>query len=56
MSGGAIASLAVLALALVLPLLALRRREIDWSRGWKMAAIWLGLFVLAVMLFRWIGM
>ena len=56
MSGGAIASLAVLALALVLPLLALRRREIDWTRGWKMAAIWLGLFILAAMLFRWIGM
>ena len=56
MNGGAIASLAVLALALVLPLLALRRREVDWSKGWKMAAIWLGLFILAAMLFRWIGM
>ena len=56
MSGGAIASLAILALALVLPLLALRRREIDWTRGWKMAAIWLGLFVPAGMLFRWIGL
>ena len=56
MNGGAIASLAVLALALVLPLLALRRREVYWSKGWKMAAIWLGLFILAAMLFRWIGM
>ena len=56
MSGGAIASLAFLALALVLPMLALRRREIDWTRGWKMAAIWLGLFILAAMLFQWIGM
>ena len=56
MSGGAIASLTVLALALVLPMLALRRREIDWARGWKMAAIWLGLFVLAAMLFKGIGM
>ena len=56
MSGGAIASLAVLALVLVLPLLALRRREVDWTRGWKMAAIWLGLFILAAMLFKWIGM
>lgn len=56
MSGGAIASLAILALALVLPVLALRRREIDWSRGWRMAAIWLGLFILGAMLFGWIGM
>ena len=55
MSGGTIASLAFLALALVLPLLALRRREIDWARGWKMAAIWLGLFILGAMLFGWIG-
>ena len=56
MSGGAIASLAVLALALVLPLLALRRREIEWARGWKMAVIWLGLFILAAMAFKWMGM
>ena len=56
MSGGTIASLAFLALALVLLLLALRRREIDWSRGWKMAATWLGLFILAAMLFSWIGL
>ncbi|QGN53348.1 hypothetical protein [Novosphingobium sp. Gsoil 351] len=56
MTGGTIATLAFLALALVLPLLALRGREIDFSRGWKMAAIWLGLFILAAMLFKWIGM
>ena len=56
MSGNAIASLAFLALALVLPLLALRRREINWVRGWKMAAIWLALFILGAMLFSWIGM
>ena len=56
MSGGTIATLAFLALALVLPLLALRGREIDWSKGWKMAAIWAGLFVLGAMLFNWIGM
>ena len=56
MSGGAIASLAFLALALVLPLLALRRREIDLTKGWKMAVIWFGLFVLGAMLFMWIGM
>jgi hypothetical protein len=55
-NGGTIAMLALLALALVLPLLALRGSEIDWSKGWKMAAIWVGLFVLAAMLFTWIGM
>ena len=56
MSGAIIASLAFLSLALVLPLLALRGREIDWTRGWKMAAIWFGFFVLGAMLFGWIGM
>jgi hypothetical protein len=55
-SGGTIATLAFLALALVLPVLALRGRQIDFSRGWKMAAIWGALFVLSAMLFRWIGM
>jgi hypothetical protein len=55
-SGGTIASLAFLALALVLPVLALRGRDIDFSRGWKMAAVWGALFILSAMLFRWIGM
>jgi len=56
LSGGTIASLAFLALALVLPVLALQRRQVDLSRGWKMAAIWGALFLLTAMLFRWIGM
>ena len=56
MSGGTIATLAFQALALVLPLLALRGRKVDWSRGWKMAVIWVGLFVLAAILFSRIGM
>ena len=56
MSGTAIASLVFLALALALPMLALRRRGIDWARGWKMAAIWLGLFILGAMLFSGTGM
>jgi hypothetical protein len=56
LSGGTIATLAFLALALVLPVLALRGRRIDFSRGWKMAAIWGALFILSAMLFRWIGM
>ena len=56
MSGGAITSVVFLALALVLPLIALQRREIGWSRGWKMAAIWFGVFVLAAILFNRMGM
>lgn len=56
MSAGTVASLAVLALALILPLLALRGREIDFAKSWKIAAIWVGLFVLAAMLFNGIGM
>ena len=56
MSGGTIASLAFLALALVLPLLALRGREIDFVKGWKMGVIWVALFLLTVILFKWIGM
>lgn len=56
MSGGAFASLVFLALALVLPLLALQRRGIDWAQGWKMAAIWLGLFILGAMMFSWMRM
>lgn len=56
MSGNAFAALVFLALALVLPLLALRRRKIDWARGWKMAAIWLGFFFLGAFVFSWIGM
>ena len=51
-----IASLVILTLALLLPLLALQRRGIDWARGWKMAAIWLGLFILGAMVFNWSGM
>ena len=56
MNGATIAVLAFLALALVLPILALRGREVDWSKGWKMAAIWGALFGLTAMLFGWIGM
>ena len=56
MSGGTIASLAFLALALVLPLLALRGREVDFAKGWRMAAIWVTLFLLTAILFKGIGM
>lgn len=56
MSGMTIASLAFLAFALVLPVMALRGRSIDFSRGWKMVAIWAALFLLTVMVFKWAGM
>lgn len=56
MSGEAIALLAFLALALVLPVAALRDHKLDISKGWKMAAIWLALFLLVAMVFAWIGM
>ena len=56
MSGGTIVSLAFLALALILPLLALRGRQFDIAKGWKMAAIWGALFVLVAMVFRFVGM
>lgn len=56
MSGTTILSLAFLALALVLPVLALRGRRMDWAMGWKMAAIWAALFLLTVMVFTWAGM
>lgn len=56
MSGTTIASLAFLAFALVLPVLALRGRSVDFASGWKMAAIWGALFLLTVMVFKWAGM
>ena len=56
MSGETIALLAFLSLTLVLPVAALRDRKLDFGKGWKMAAIWAALFVLAAMLFAWVGM
>ena len=56
MSGDAIVLLAFLALALVLPVAALRDGKLDFGKGWKMAAIWVALFVLVAMVFAWIGM
>lgn len=48
--------LAFLALALALPAMALRDRRIDFKSGWKMATIWVALFVLVAMAFRWAGL
>ena len=56
MSGATIAALAFLALALVLPILALRGHRVDFSRGWRMMVIWGALFALTAMIFGWIGM
>ena len=56
MKGEAIALLAFLALALVLPVAALRDRNLDFSKGWKLGAIWVALFILMAMVFAWIGM
>jgi multisubunit Na+/H+ antiporter MnhB subunit len=53
-SGGAWTVLAFLMLALVLPVMALRDRQLDFSRGWRMAAIWVALFLLTVMAFTWL--
>ena len=56
MSGDTIALLVFLSLALVLPVAALRDTGLDFNKGWKMAAIWLALFVLLAMGFAWLGM
>lgn len=56
MTGATIAMLAALAAALVLPVMALRDRRIAWGKAWRMAAIWIALFVLAAMVFAWLGM
>ena len=56
MSGEVIALLAFLALALVLPVAALRDHKIDFSKGWKLATMWAALFILVAVVFAWIGM
>ena len=56
MTGETLAMAAVLALTLILPVVALRGRDLDWSRGWKMAAIWIALFILVAMAFTWLRM
>ena len=56
MNGGSLALLAFLSLALVLPVMALRDRGLPLRDGWKMAAIWVGLFALAAIVFGWLGL
>jgi len=55
-SGSTWAIMAFLSLALVLPVAALRGRGLRFEQGWKMAAIWFGVFALVAMMFGWIGM
>jgi hypothetical protein len=45
-----------LALALVLPVMALRDRGLEFRHGWKMAAIWVALFALVAIVFGWAGL
>ena len=54
MSGSTWAVLAFLSLSLVLPVAALRNRELRFEQGWKIAAIWAGLFALVAILFGWL--
>jgi hypothetical protein len=44
----------LLALALVLPLAALRRRGLLISQFWGMAAIWVGLFLVIAAIFGYV--
>lgn len=46
--------LLLLALALILPLSALRRRQIAGSRLMMMILVWVGLFLAAAVVFSWI--
>ena len=45
-----------LALALVLPVMALRDRGLPFRQGWKLAAIWAALFALVAIVFGWAGL
>lgn len=56
MSGENWAWLSFLALALFLPVIALRHRGLSFSKGWRMAAIWLLLFVLVAWVFARMGL
>ena len=56
MSGGQWALVSFLALALVLPVMALRDRGLRLRHGWKMAVIWAALFALVAVVFGWAGL
>ena len=54
MSGEMIALAGFLALAAVLPVLALRRRGIGFKKGVRMVAAWLAIFIVAMIAFTWL--
>lgn len=54
MSGEMIALAGFLALAAVLPVLALRGRGIGFEKGLRMVAAWLGIFIVAMIAFTWL--
>ena len=56
MSGGQWAVISFLALALVLPVMALRDRKLPLRQGWRMAAIWVLLFALVAWVFARAGL
>ena len=45
-----------LGMSLVLALSAMRSERLNFRDGWKMAAIWVALFLLVAMVFAWVGM
>jgi len=53
MSGETIGWAALLALAALLPVLALRGRGIGFEKGLKMIAGWLAIFIVAMIVFTW---
>lgn len=54
MSGEMIALAGFLALAAVLPVLALRGRGIGFEKGLRMVAVWLAIFIVAMIAFTWL--
>ena len=54
MNGEMLGLLAVLSLALVLPVTALRGRGLGMEKSLKMVAAWLGIFIVAMVAFTWL--
>ncbi len=54
MSGETLGYAAMLALAALLPVLALRGRGIGFEKGLKMVAAWLAIFVIVMVAFTWL--
>lgn len=54
MTGETIASVAILGLVAILPVLALRRRGIGLENGLKMVAAWLAIFIVVMVAFTWL--